>query len=366
MVGAVIVRGGGREGEKGGGEILGIGHHRGFGGPHAEVEAIESARRQGHGDLRGGGGAAMYITLEPCNHHGKTPPCTEAILRAGIAHVIIAAPDPNPLAAGGAEVLRRAGVDTRFSDASELANLISRPFIKRTTTGLPWVIAKWAQTIDGRIATRTGESKWISSSHSRRRVHRLRARIDAIITGLGTVQKDDPLLTARGSGSAPHPRPRRVAMRVVVDPHLDISLDSALVRTANEAPLIIACAQQVLTGAHPKREALQRAGAQLVGLPPGPRGLDLSFLLRHLASVHNATNVLVESGPVLLGSLLGSGLVDQAIVYIAPMMLGDEQAIPAAAGQTVPSLDGASRFNLQRSRYCGPDIELTWFRSPPP
>jgi diaminohydroxyphosphoribosylaminopyrimidine deaminase / 5-amino-6-(5-phosphoribosylamino)uracil reductase len=350
LVGAVIVRGGGRDGEKGG--VLGIGHHREFGGPHAEVEAIESARRQGHADLRG---ASMYITLEPCNHHGKTPPCTEAILRAGIARVVIAAADPHPRAGGGAEVLRRAGVEVRLSEASELANLISRPFIKRTTTGLPWVIAKWAQTIDGRIATRSGESKWISSSHSRRRVHRLRARVDAIITGLGTVQKDDPLLTAREIG-----RPRRTAQRIVVDPALDIALDSALVRTANEAPLIIACAEQVLTGAHPKRETLQRAGAQLVGLPPGPGGLDLASLLRHHAAQRNVATVLVESGPVLMGSLIDSGLVDQAIVYIAPLLLGDERGVPPASGRVIERLASASRLELVRARRSGADVELTY------
>jgi diaminohydroxyphosphoribosylaminopyrimidine deaminase / 5-amino-6-(5-phosphoribosylamino)uracil reductase len=348
LVGAVIVRDD---------HVIGIGHHRRFGGPHAEIEALESARRQGNQDaIRG---STMYITLEPCAHHGKTPPCTRAIIDAGIAAVVIAARDPNPVASHGAAVLHSAGIEVRFSDASPLAAAISRPFIKRITTGLPWVIAKWAQTIDGRIATRTGESKWISGEQSRRRVHRLRARVDAIITGLGTVLTDDPLLTAREAR-----RVRRLARRVVVDPQLQTPADSALVRSNSECPLTIASSHEALKSesAAPRRDAFARAGIELLGLGPGPGGLDLAELLHHLAAAHGATTVMVESGPVLLGSLLGSDLVDQAIVYIAPTLLGDEHAAPVAVGRIAHALSDARQMVLQHIKRRGPDVELNYTR----
>lgn len=344
LVGAAIVRDG---------QLLGLGHHRLFGGPHAEVEAIESARRQGHADLRS---STLYVTLEPCSHHGKTPPCTEAIIAAGISTVIIAARDPNPIAARGAAALEKAGIEVRFTDASPLALAISKPFIKRTTTGLPWVIAKWAQTLDGRIATRTGDSKWISSAASRSRVHRLRARVDAIITGLGTVRADDPLLTARDV-----PRLRRTARRILVDPDLDIPEDAALIKSSPRFPLTIACSHSAASApatSH-KRAALTRAQAELLPLNPGPGGLDLEQLVRHLSSHHAATTVLIESGPVLLGSLLHSNLIDQVIIYIAPTMLGDERAVPPASGQTIERLTDAPRLQFIRTRRSGPDIEVT-------
>jgi diaminohydroxyphosphoribosylaminopyrimidine deaminase / 5-amino-6-(5-phosphoribosylamino)uracil reductase len=350
LVGAVVVRDG---------AILGMGHHRRFGGPHAEIEAITSARRQGH-EVRG---ATMYVTLEPCAHHGKTPPCTGALIQAGIREVVMAARDPHRAAAGGAAALQAAGVEVRFSHASEAAMALSRPFLKRIESGLPWVIAKWAQTIDGRLATRTGESKWISGARARQRVHRLRARVDAIITGLGTVLKDDPLLTARGAR-----RVRRLARRVVVDPELEIPLDAALVGSAGEIPCTVVCSRQAMAAAalDAKRKSLGAAGVELAALGPGPGGLDLAELLRHLAAQHVATNVLVESGPVLLGSLLDCGLVDQAIVYIAPLVLGDELAVPVAAGRVCRSLGDGRRFRLSRVKRVGADVELVYLREGEP
>ncbi|MFI4882116.1 MAG: bifunctional diaminohydroxyphosphoribosylaminopyrimidine deaminase/5-amino-6-(5-phosphoribosylamino)uracil reductase RibD, partial [Phycisphaerales bacterium JB064] len=173
MVGCVIVRDG---------RVLGAGAHRVFGQPHAERRAIEDAKCKGH-DLRG---ATAYVTLEPCAHTGKQPPCTDALLEAGIAQVVYAAADPHPDARGGASVLESASVRVRQSNASQLATAVSAPFRQRVLEGRPWVIAKWAQTLDGRIATRAGDSQWISSRASRRRVHALRGRVDAILTGMGT------------------------------------------------------------------------------------------------------------------------------------------------------------------------------------
>jgi diaminohydroxyphosphoribosylaminopyrimidine deaminase/5-amino-6-(5-phosphoribosylamino)uracil reductase len=263
MVGAVIVKGD---------RIIGIGHHRKFGGLHAEREALADCRRRGE-DPRG---STIYVTLEPCCHHGKQPPCTDALIEAGITRVIAARRDPNPVSANGAEVLHRAGIICEFTDASPLATRLSDPFIKRITTGLPWVIAKWAQTIDGRIATRTGESRWISGEVSRRRVHHLRARVDCILTGMGTVIADDPLLTARGIG-----RVRRVARRVVIDSDLDIPVIAQLVRTAREFPTTVVCSDQAAaaTASGPRREALKAAGVEILPVPLLERGIDLNAAL---------------------------------------------------------------------------------------
>lgn len=351
LVGCVIVRDG---------RIIGIGHHRRFGGPHAEVEALADCARRGESPA----GATVYLTLEPCNHHGKQPPCTEALIAAAPARVVFARHDPHPAARGGADRLRAAGIAVEFSEASPLATRLSDPFIKRVTTGTPWVIAKWAQTIDGRVATRTGQSQWISSPPSRRLVHRLRARADAILTGIGTVKADNPLLTARGVA-----RVRRVARRVVVDPLLETPTSSALVRSISRggesggAPLTIGCAAMALSLRAAHREALLAAGAEIIGLPGEPDRLDLRVLLRHLASAHGAANVLVEAGSGLVGSLAREDLIDEAVVFIAPMLMADEQARPLAAGHVAPWLSDARRYELVRMTRRGLDAVLVYRRS---
>ena len=204
-------------------EIVGWGYHRQCGQAHAEVHALGRAGPRA-------AGATAYITLEPCNHFGRTPPCTEALIKAGVAKVVIARRDPNPIAAGGLDRLREAGIEVVIADDCELAMRITDGFARRVRSGLPWVIAKWAQTLDGRIATGSGESRWISNEASRRMVHRERGRVDAILTGIGTVLSDDPLLTARDV------RIRRVARRIVIDPHLKTPLDAKLVQTADRFP----------------------------------------------------------------------------------------------------------------------------------
>lgn len=345
MVGCVLVRD-----ER----VIGLGHHRKFGGLHAEREALADCRRRGE-DSRG---STAYVTLEPCCHHGKQPPCADALIEAGVARVVAARPDPNPVSCGGAAALHKAGIPCEFNGASVLALQISEPFVKRVTTGLPWVIAKWAQTIDGRIATRTGESRWISGEVSRRRVHRLRARVDAIVTGMGTVIADDPLLTARGVA-----RVRRVATRVVIDPDLDLRPLTNLVRTAREFPTVAICSDQTLESAAAagRREALQAAGVGVVGCPGEGRGLDLREAMRLLAE-RGATTVMLECGAGLLGAMFDAELVDEAIVYIAPSVFADEEAKPAAAGRVVSALSDARRFRLCRLRRSGDDAELTYRR----
>jgi diaminohydroxyphosphoribosylaminopyrimidine deaminase/5-amino-6-(5-phosphoribosylamino)uracil reductase len=341
MVGCVIARDT---------QILGLGHHRAFGGPHAEIDALESCRRGGHDPA----GATAWITLEPCGHRGKTPPCAEALIAAGVREVVYARADPDP-SHGGAEALRAAGVTARLSDASPAAIAITDPFVKRATTGLPWVLCKWAQTIDGRIATRAGVSKWISGEAARARVHRLRGRVDAIITGIGTALADDPMLTARG------PRPhRRIAHRAVIDPELRLLRDSALARTAREAPLVVICAASAAASA---RAALADAGARVIDAPEGPGGLDLRAAFTQLAFRFDITTAMVEAGPGLFGSLLEADLADALLVYLAPMVLADNEAIGPAAARAAPDLSDARRFELLRTRIVGPDVELLYRRA---
>ena len=336
------------------GEVLAIGRHQRFGDLHAEREALESAVLAGV-DVRG---ATAWVTLEPCCHQGKQPPCTDALIEAGIARVVAAQRDPNPLAAGGFDVLRAAGVEVRTSEASPMAVAASEPFVKRMTTGLPWVTAKWAQTIDGRVATRSGESKWISGPMSRRRVHRRRGMSDVVLTAIGTVLADDPMLNVRGVVSRRQPR------RVVVDRDLDIPMESALVRTARDIPTLIAC-DKVLARAsitEGKRRALEAAGCEVAGVPQGPGGVDLRLLMEYLVRTHRVAHVMVESGPGLLGSLFEADLVDAAVVYVAPMLLGDEMARSVVAGRVAASLANGRPMRLVRTKVISGDLELTYRR----
>ncbi|MFA6045437.1 MAG: bifunctional diaminohydroxyphosphoribosylaminopyrimidine deaminase/5-amino-6-(5-phosphoribosylamino)uracil reductase RibD [Phycisphaerales bacterium] len=344
-LGAAIVRDG---------VLLGLGHHRRFGEMHAEPAAIAAARGEGR-DVRG---ATMYVTLEPCAKPGRNPPCVDAIVAAGIRDVVYALADPNPLKRGGADALRAAGVAARLSTASPLASGLAAPFVKRVSAGVPWVIAKWAQTIDGRIATRSGESKWISNAWARRRVHVLRGRVDAVLTGMGTVLADDPLLTARDVPV------RRRAIRVVADSELDLPLTSNLVRGAKDVPVVVLfdasfAGSEILASKH---AALAEAGVTLLPVPAGPsfRGLDLKAGLRLLHERCGVSTVLVEAGAGMLGSLFEHDLVDEARVYIAPLLLGDEMAKSVAAGRVAESLSAATRFSLWHIATRGGDVELTY------
>ncbi|MEM1071317.1 MAG: bifunctional diaminohydroxyphosphoribosylaminopyrimidine deaminase/5-amino-6-(5-phosphoribosylamino)uracil reductase RibD [Planctomycetota bacterium] len=346
LVGCVIARDG---------LVLATGHHRRFGGLHAEREALAAAKRAGV-DVRG---ATVYVTLEPCCHHGKQPPCTDALTEAGVAEVVFARHDPGAESGGGAALLESAGVRSRHSEASDAAVMLSDPFVKRLRTGMPWVVAKWAQTVDGRVATRTGQSQWISSGRSRLRVHRLRERMDAIVTGLGTARFDDPLLTARVGRP-----PRRVARRVVIDTDLDLPPDSKLATTAADVPVTVCCANELKNSAYlkPRREALEQRGVEIMGVRSDSRRLDLDVMLKQLVERHDAMNVMLECGPGLMGSFFELDLVDEAVVYIAPLLLADERAMAAASGRTVPSLSGGRNFRLTRVKRIGDDVELTYRR----
>jgi diaminohydroxyphosphoribosylaminopyrimidine deaminase / 5-amino-6-(5-phosphoribosylamino)uracil reductase len=345
LVGAVLVRDG---------QVIGIGHHQRFGGLHAEREALENCKARGN-DPRG---ATAYVTLEPCCHHGKQPPCTDALIEAGVREVIYARPDPAEVSGGGSEILRKAGIAARESAASVSALRLSEPFVKRVTEGLPWVVAKWAQTIDGRIATRTGESKWISNDQSRQRVHRLRGRVDAVLTGMGTVAADDPMLTPRGV------HVRRMPCRVVMDRDLDIDPGCQLVRTADACRTMIACSKELIVAdiAARKRDALEAAGIELLGVPEDIHGLHLPMLLDTLWNRCGFSTVMLESGPGLLGAMFEKDLIDEAVVYIAPLLLGDEMAKSVATGCVTSSLNEGRRFTLVSTKRLGDDVELVYRR----
>ncbi len=346
MVGCVIGRV-----EHGRAVILGLGHHRRFGGPHAEVDALESCRRRGFDPAS----ATAWVTLEPCAHVGETPACVDALAQARLARVVYARSDPHPDARGGAERLRSLGVRAEPSDASPSATALAAPFASRVTTGLPWVIAKWAQTMDGRLATRAGESKWISCEKSRARVHRLRSGVDVIITGVGTVIADDPLLTARDV-----PRVRRRARRIILDPALRTPATARIVRTAGEVPTILVGARGCLSSSAAR--PLEAAGAE-IWESPGASPIDLRWVLTECARRWRASSVLVEAGPRTLGRFLDADLIDQAVAFVAPRALGDEDAIPTISGCPPMSLAESSAFRLADVRRSGVDALLAWVRS---
>jgi len=327
------------------GEVVGWGYHRRCGGPHAERVALGRAGSNARG-------ATVYLTLEPCSHTGQTPPCTQLLIDSGVARVVIARRDPNPLAAGGADRLRAAGIEVDVVGEEPAAVAVSDPFVQRVTSGLPWVVVKWAQTLDGRIATRSGESRWISNESSRRLVHRERGRVDAILTGIGTVLRDDPLLTARDV------RRRRIARRVVIDPDLETPTTAKLVQTIAEAPTTIACAPHMLET--DQAATLRAAGVELLGIASEAAGLPLEPVLRELVNRHDITNVLVEAGPGLLRRLFEPGLVNEAWVFVSPLLLGDEEAVPPIKGLTAARLTDGITMGHPYVRQRGGDVILRY------
>jgi len=337
MVGAIVLDASGR--------VVGLGHHRRIGGPHAEVEAIAAAGER----TRGG---TILVTLEPCNHQGRTGPCTEAILASGVARVIYGSSDPHPQAQGGAARLRKAGLDVQQRADVPEVRLLNRGFIHRLRSGRPWVVAKWAQTLDGKITVGAGDGRWISSLPSRRLVHRERGCCDVILTGIGTVLADDPLLNVRGVKARRHP------MRVVVDPRLQIPLESQLVRTAREQPLLVACDAEVLERDEDLAEQLRAAGATVLGLASTGGELPLRELLERLAGEFGASRVLVEAGARMLGRLFRHGLVNEAWVFVAPRVAGRETGLAAVAGATEGGLGHSLTLSLESIRRRGGDLVL--------
>jgi len=332
MVGCVIA-----EGDR----VLGEGWHARFGGPHAEIEALRSAETAV-------AGATMYATLEPCCHHGKTPPCTEAVIEADIRRVVIAGRDPFPdVAGGGIQRLAQAGVAVDIGLLEEQANWLNAPYLKLVRTGRPWIIAKWAMTLDGKSATRTGSSQWISGEASRKLVHELRGRMDAIMVGRGTAVADDPLLTTRPPGP-------RTATRIIVDTHASLSPDSQLVRTAHEAPVLVAAG---LEAAEEHRRRLMGAGCEVWMGEAKNREERLIELLGELGR-RRMTNVLVEGGGGVLGSLFDAKAVDEVHAFIASKLVGGVDATTPIKGCGIESMPRAVSLDEPTIEQVGGDIHI--------
>ena len=322
---------------------LGEGYHRRFGGPHAEIHALDTA-----GDAARG--AELYVTLEPCSHTGKTPPCTDAIIRAGIKKVVVGTRDPAPHADGaGLDRLRKAGIDVEVGRLEKDAQALIAAFTKWVTTGRPYVHAKWAMSWDGRIATRTGESQWISNTESRQLVHEVRGRMDAILIGIGTALTDNPLLTTRPPG-------RRTATRVIVDSHARLPIDSKLVQTVSDAPVLVVSGPGA---ASENVDQLRQAGVEVLVLAEEAEGRpSLSTLMNELGS-RDMTNVLAEGGTALLGSLFDHGLVDMVHVFIGPLIIGSVESVSPVGGIGCGSLDGAWTIADPDIRRVGDDFYMT-------
>lgn len=344
IVGCVVVSRDGR--------VIGLGHHRAFGGPHAEIDALAACARRS-ADPRG---ATVYVTLEPCAHTGKTPPCARALERAGVAEVIAAAPDPGKDSGGGFAILEAAGIRTRFLAEPTALRSIA-PFLKRERLGLPFLTCKWAQTIDGFVATRTGESQWIGGERSRRFTHRLRGRVDAVLIGSGTLRADNPRLTARGV------RVRRRALRVVLDSSLSIPASSNLALSVSDGPVIVFCAHELTEGDH--AATLRRLGVTVVGVGRSASGgLDLPAALAWLTREHRVMHVLSEAGPALTGAFVREGLADELLVMTGPTLFADPGARSALHIGELTSIAAAPRWSLSQVRRIENDVMSVYSPAP--
>lgn len=335
-VGCVIVRDG---------RIVGRGWTQPGGRPHAEVVALAQA-----GDAAKG--ATAYVTLEPCAHHGKTPPCAEALISAGIARVVCALGDPDPrVDGGGFDMLRAAGIAVKTGLCEDEARADQAGFLSRVTRGRPMLTLKLASSFDGRIATASGESQWITGPEARRHVHAMRASHDAVMVGAGTARDDDPSLTVRGLGVDHQP------VRVVLSRHIDMPLDSQLARTAREVPLWICHGRRA---APELIAAWQGIGATLITVDEVQATLDPGSVLQALGD-RGLTRVYCEGGGGLAASLLGAGLVDELVGYGAGLAIGAEGR-PSLAAMGLSRLTEAPRFDLIECRDIGGDVLHRWRR----
>lgn len=324
------------------GDVISEGYHRRCGDPHAEVHALAAAGDRARG-------ATAYVTLEPCAHHGRTPPCADALVRAGVARVVFARPDPNVAAQGGAGLLRRAGIEAVHMPHDEAAALADG-FARRVLQRMPRVIAKWAATTDNRCVADPAHGRWISSMRSRQLVHRERARVDAVLTAIGTVHADDPHLMPRVS------RPRRMPRRVVIDPRLEIARGARVIRTASEGSVEIACAPSA-RAARAARDirAFEDAGILWRDMDDAaPRGDALRTLLGALSD-DGVSTVMTEAGPRLVRALLDADLVEEAWVFTSTVVPGD------ASSLLWPTPDPL-RFSRADERRRGSDIVRLWRR----
>ena len=329
MVGAVLVKDS---------RIIGRGYHRLFGGNHAEVNALQNARTAPDG-------TTLYVTLEPCCHYGKTPPCVDAIISNKITRVVIGTLDPNPQVSGkGVKILNENGIETKVGVLEEECRELNEAYFKYMTTGLPLVTLKFAQTLDGRIATATGDSRWISSEEFRKRAHRLRATSDAVLVGIDTALADNPQLTVRLVRG-------RNPTRIILDSRLRIPPDSEIVRTRDVAPVMIA----TTAVADKKKVAqLRKMGIDILVIQPDEFGeIDLKHLLRALGE-RNISSLLVEGGARVITSFLRQNLADKVVIAIAPRILG--KGIDAVGELNIARLSQALQLTFQKISRAGADI----------
>jgi len=334
MVGAVVVRGK---------AAVGKGYHRRAGEPHAEVLALRQAGKKAKG-------ATLYLNLEPCDHFGKTPPCTQAILKAGIQRVVAGMRDPNPLVSGrGFRRLKRAGVRVDVGLLEGECRELNAPFGKFISTGNPFVILKAAVSLDGKVATKSGDSRWISGGASRKYVHRLRSDVDAVMVGVGTVRRDDPLLNVRLAGRK---NPRH-PLRIIVDSRLRIPADSRIVRTAAEFPTLVAA-----TPSAPLKRVdwLKKKRVEVLVVRRNRRGrVSLLALLKELGS-RGIQSILLEGGPTLNASAWEEKIVDRVLLFIAPKVIGGRETSGMIGGEGVGKVKNARRVEILRVRRMGPDL----------
>ncbi len=331
VVGCVVARGQ---------RIVGEGWHERAGGPHAEVVALREAGR-------GARGATLYVTLEPCAHFGRTPPCAPLVRDAGVRRVVVAARDPNPLVCGrGLALLQRAGIAVTTGVLAAEADRLNERFLAAARLGRPFVLLKAATTLDGRIATAYGHSKWITSPAQRRQARWLRRLHDAVLVGIGTVRADDPLLL-------PSPRTRRPFTRVVLDSHLRLSPDSRLARTASpRTPVLVLTCEDA---AGPRR-ALERAGLSVLPVPPEGGRVAIAPALQ-LLRARGIASVMVEGGSEVLGSFLAARLLDELALFKAPVLLGGRGSRPAFGGRDPVTIAEALRLSPTR---CEPAFPWPW------
>jgi diaminohydroxyphosphoribosylaminopyrimidine deaminase/5-amino-6-(5-phosphoribosylamino)uracil reductase len=333
MVGCVIVKDG---------EVVGEGFHPYAGEPHAEVFALRAAGENAKG-------ATAYVNLEPCSHFGRTPPCAQALIDAGVARVVAASTDPNPNVSGhGFEMLWAAGIEVETGLLEEDARRLNEAFFHFQTTRRPFITLKAAMTLDGKIATRTGDSKWITGEESRSYVHRLRAQSGAVLCGVGTVIADDPLLTARLPGGVP-----RQPLRIVLDPHLRTPLKAKLVQTAPKTPTLLVTSSQA---PRDKSDALASAGVEVLVLPHSPDGLvDISALMDELGR-REIISVLVEGGGKTHAAFLAAQQAHRLLWFIAPKLVGGESAPSPLEGEGVARMADAVMLSDVTTRAFGDDI----------
>ncbi|MFO0974936.1 MAG: bifunctional diaminohydroxyphosphoribosylaminopyrimidine deaminase/5-amino-6-(5-phosphoribosylamino)uracil reductase RibD [Planctomycetaceae bacterium] len=320
-------------------QLIASGYHHEFGGPHAEIVAIQQAGELCHN-------STLFVTLEPCSHFGKTPPCADAVIRAGFRRVVVGCQDPAPHVAGqGLQKLRDAGLQVECGILQREAEDLIAPFRRQMLEHRPWVHAKWAMTLDGRIASRTGHSQWISGEESRAHVHWLRGRMDAIITASGTVKADNPRLTARPPGP-------RTPLRVVIDSAgRSLSADRLLVQTAREIP-VLACVSRRCEDSQIKW--LQQQGLEVLQTDADTH-VSLPEVLDHLGR-RSMTHVMLEAGPGLLGAFCDQALIDEVHVYVAPKLVGGVSACPPVGGDGRERIPELPSLKSCRHTILGADV----------